>query len=198
MSYNLGHHPGAVWRKTDLQIHTPRDPNWTGEAPVDDAGRKAWADAFVVECLKRGLGAIAITDHHDVVMASYVQDAINRSDQANGRLWLLPGMEVTCNDSVQCLVLFDQGTPTETVERLFGGHLLKAKKGDPAQPHAPQANICGKDIDEFLGSVHEDSEFAGIVIVLPHASKGGHKDTVTGLQTKIKHKILILNNLTPI
>lgn len=182
MEHKKGRHPGAVWRKTDLQIHTPRDPNWSGSpslpggAAEAEAARDKWADTFVAECLKRGLGAIAITDHHDVVMYDYVRRAIDRSHAAKTSLWLFPGMEVTCDDSVQCLILFDQNTDQAILERLFGGHLLKIMRPDAQLECAPQAALCGKNIAEFLGSLYEDVAFKGVSIVLPHASKGGHKD----------------------
>ena len=48
MSYPVGFHPGAVWRKTDLQVHTPRDAQWNGDSfdsnsEVGREGRLAWA-----------------------------------------------------------------------------------------------------------------------------------------------------------
>lgn len=181
MSFSKGRHPGAVWRKTDLQVHTPRDAGWSGSpslaggTPDLETARESWADQFVVECLKRHLGAIAITDHHDIVSYPYVQRAIERNAEAKDKLWLFPGMEVTCEDSVQCLVLFDSATPPDTLRRLFG-MMPRVQEPDVNSATAPQANVCGKDIREFLGSAYEDLAFRGKSIVLPHASKGGHKD----------------------
>ena len=34
---------GAHWRRCDLQVHTPRDRNWTGKASVTDEERLAYA-----------------------------------------------------------------------------------------------------------------------------------------------------------
>ena len=181
MNFLKGHHPGAEWRKTDLQVHSPRDPGWQGPGPITgtnqelEKARDDWADQFVSECLRRGLGAIGITDHHDIVMYQYVERAIARSPEAKDRLWLFPGMEVTCDDSVQCLILFDQGTPSDVLRRLFG-IMPKIHEPSPEDAHAPQAQPCGKDIKDFLGAIFEDASFKGRCIVLPHASKGGHKD----------------------
>ena len=73
----------ASWRKCDFQLHTPRDPNWQGERPVGlndktaagsaskdqvDSERRAWAKEFVDICIKKHLRAIAVTDHHEMVM----------------------------------------------------------------------------------------------------------------------------------
>ncbi|PBB29609.1 TrlF family AAA-like ATPase [Mesorhizobium sp. WSM3882] len=181
MKHAKGHHPGAVWRKTDFQIHTPRDPGWTGGGGLPggseekELAREAWADEFVAACLKRDIGAIAITDHHDIVMYPYVARAIERSPAAKSRLWLLPGMEVTCNDSVQCLILFDQDTPTGVIDRLFG-MMPKVPAPDPLAARAPQASLCGKDIEDLLGAIFQDEMLKGRNIALPHASRGGHKD----------------------
>ncbi len=181
MSYTKGRHPGAVWRKTDFQIHTPRDAGWTGGPSLPggseecEKAREVWADEFVAECLKRGIGAIGITDHHDIVMYPYVARAIERSSEAKAALWLFPGMEVTCNDSVQCLILFDQGMPPEEIARLFG-KMPHIAVPDPKAPQAPQTQLCGRDVKELIGDVFEDKILRGRHIALPHASQGGHKD----------------------
>lgn len=180
MTAEKGRHPGAVWRKTDFQIHTPRDAGWSGSPSLPggteefESAREKWADGFVQECLKRGLGAIAITDHHDLVMYPYVQRAIERNPEVKAKLWLFPGMEVTCDDSVQCLTLFDSATPPDVVQRLFG-KMPKVPAPDANAKTAPQSNICGKEIRDFLGLMYEDTSFRGRNIVLPHGRQGGHK-----------------------
>lgn len=181
MPYIKGRHPGATWRKTDFQIHTPRDAGWVGSRKLpggsekNEAARDAWADEFVKECLARGIEAIAITDHHDIVMYPYVMRAIERLSAQAKSLWLFPGMEVTCNDSVQCLVLFDQGTEPSVMSRLFG-KMPHIDDPDPDADHAPQAELCGRDVKEFIGELYADTVLRGKHLALPHASNGGHKD----------------------
>jgi len=181
LDFTKGRHPGAVWRNTDLQVHTTRDAGWSGSVSLAggsqelETARENWADDFVAECLKRGIGAVGITDHHDIVMYPYIQRAIERSADAQAKLWLFPGMEITCEDSVQCLMLFDQGTSAETLRRLFG-IMPKVAEPDANAAKAPQTIVCGKDIKEFLEATYDDATFRGKSIVLPHASKGGHKD----------------------
>src|SRR5688572_12408401 len=97
-----GHHPGATWRKADLQCHTARDHSWRGttqlpgKTPDDEAAREAWADEFIAACVHKGLKVVAITDHHDVCMATYVQNAAARD---GNRVLVYPGVEVTCSDN---------------------------------------------------------------------------------------------------
>ena len=116
----------AFWRKCDFQVHTPRDPNWRGPRPValretgkqlgvavaaDDveAGRAQWASDFVDQCTKRGLQAVALTDHHEMIMVPYVQRELKERRKADPGfdLWLFPGMELTASGGKQCLIIFD-------------------------------------------------------------------------------------------
>ncbi|HEY8006878.1 MAG TPA: hypothetical protein VIE66_08825 [Methylocella sp.] len=102
----------AYWRKCDFQVHTPRDPNWTGARPIGqgeeiartstkataqdvDAARAVWAKNFVDQCVVKGLEAVALTDHH-VIMVPYVQQEIATRKHADldFDLWLFPGMEL--------------------------------------------------------------------------------------------------------
>ena len=115
----------ASWRKCDFQIHTPRDPMWKGDRPpgigevskgISNATksdvsqrRLEWADKFLDACVEKKLRAVAITDHHEMVMIPYVRKAISakQKDDPDFDLWLFPGMEITCQEGVQCLILFD-------------------------------------------------------------------------------------------
>ena len=180
MVYAKGRHPGAIWRKTDFQIHTPRDAQWNGPhypgggSQLEQA-REKWADEFVAACLRFGLGAISITDHHDFCFVPYVQRAIARA-KAEGSLWLYPGAEVTCNDSVQCLILFDVGTDASMWNRLFGGHLPSIPQTPCDSEALPQTILCGKDVAEFVAGISDDVVLVNQAIVLPHASdEGAHK-----------------------
>ena len=103
----------AYWRKCDFQVHTPRDRNWSGVRPVGirdtmttgveatendvEVARADWAKTFVDQCFNKGLGAVALTDHHEMVMVPYVKKAIEDRNEIDPEfdLWLFPGMELT-------------------------------------------------------------------------------------------------------
>lgn len=180
MTYPKGMHPGAIWKRADFQIHTPRDPQWAGSPHLPggpqeaEAARHAWADDFVQQALQRGLSTVALTDHHDLCFVEYVRAAIERAGVVD-RLWLFPGMEVTCQDSTQCLILFDRDSPLETPKRLFGGHLQNID--EPAREAAinPQAIDCGRNLHDFVTSVAADRTVGPASIILPNATEGGHK-----------------------
>ena len=80
---------GATFRKCDFQIHTLRDANWSGPFhPID--GRYSFADALVADCRRKGITAVAITDHHDLciwrtVCNAALNETSRRADSAGGR-----------------------------------------------------------------------------------------------------------------
>jgi chromosome segregation protein len=190
--HKKGSHPGAIWKKADFQIHSPRDINWSGSkfpggTQPQEQAREEWADSFVDECVKRGLSAIAITDHHDFVFAPYVKRAIARKKQGD-TMWFFPGVEVTCDDAVQCLVLFDADTQEDKWHRLFGGHLQSVSLPDQHSDSTAQTLPCGKEVQEFIEHLASDAVLSECSIVLPHASnEGAHKSMMrTGFHTRFK------------
>lgn len=66
---------GAHFRRSDFQVHTPRDNQWKGTSPEDDVGRHAYAESFVAKCRELSLGAVAITDHHDFAFFPFIKAA---------------------------------------------------------------------------------------------------------------------------
>lgn len=177
-----GLHPGAVWRRVDFQVHTPRDHGWIGGpalpggTPEAEARRTEWAREFVVACRDRGLGGVAITDHHDMCMVPYIQRAV-RDTSLDGDLWVFPGMEVTCDDACQALLLFDSDTEANRWSRVYGD-LPKVNEPNSAEAKAPQAEQCGKSLEDFLSSIAADSVLEPICIVLPHAGDEGSYKSV--------------------
>ena len=182
MSYAKGKHPGAQWRKCDFQIHTPRDEQWSGARSASntqdvEVARKEWAEEFVQECVKRSLGAVAITDHHDTVFIPIIQEAIQRLGLSSA-LWFFPGIEVTCNDASQCLLLFDPNTDRPTLQRLFGGHINNIQEPADHLVKAGMVSPCGKNIVEFIDGIYEDSVLRAKSVPLPHGGNNSDHRSV--------------------
>jgi len=111
---------GAHFFRCDLQVHTPRDINWTGSACVSDEERFAYAAKLVQACRERGLQGIAITDHHDMAFVEYVRRAAADETDPEGkplpreqRLTVFPGMELTLGVPCQALLIFDAALPSD-------------------------------------------------------------------------------------
>lgn len=180
----------ASWRKCDFQVHTPRDPNWRGPRPIGvgddldgelatvgdvDLARASWAKSFIDHCVRRGLEAIAITDHHEMTMLPYVQAEIaeRRERDPVFDLWLFPGMELTCHGGVQCLIIFDADLSESWLKEVqsqlgivvasFDEKAAKAAAITQLECHYP-------DVGPKLDKV---PELKGRYIVLPNVSEGG-------------------------
>ena len=186
----------ASWRKCDFQLHTPRDPNWNGKRPVGlgdetdngpatqadvDAARLAWANDFIDICLKRDIRAVAITDHHEMVMIPYVQSAISQRlfEDATFDLWLFPGMELTCRNGVQCLILFDADLSQDwriEAQSKLGIAIPSLNVNGKQGPKVTQLNFPYPEISKRLDVV---PELQGRFIVLPNVSQGGQHTVLT-------------------
>ena len=186
----------ACWRKCDFQIHTPRDPNWAGPRPVGigdslsetgasasvedvELARAKWARAFVDQCVERALTAVAITDHHEMVMVPYVENEIEQRRRTDPEfdLWLFPGMELTARGGKQCLILFDADLSEswrEQAQGKLGIATASLDKLSAAGPKVTQLTCAYPDISKQL---EEFGELRGRYILLPNVSKG-NKHTV--------------------
>lgn len=186
----------AYWRKCDFQIHTPRDPNWAGPRPLglgEDlngapateadvaASRKVWAEGFVEACVLRGLEVIAITDHHEMVMVPFVQQAIadRREIDPDFDLWLFPGMELTARNGVQCLVLFDAGLPEEWRREALAKLGIVLAKLDPNAAQARRVIQLDMAYPEIGTELDKVDGLKGRFIVLPNVSNGGRYTALT-------------------
>jgi predicted metal-dependent phosphoesterase TrpH/ABC-type lipoprotein export system ATPase subunit len=171
-------HPGATWRCVDLQCHTPRDIRWSGSPPLpggtpeSELARQAWANDFVAAALGKGLTVVAITDHHDTAFLPYVMQAA--ADDGD-RLVVLPGMEVTCSDGVQCLVIFERDTTEEDWRRLLTKFPAIVPHGKD-EPRTAPTTECGRTIAELFNDISADTVLESRVLLLPHfGNPGAHK-----------------------
>lgn len=187
----------AYWRKCDFQVHTPRDPNWTGARPLGlnedfngspataddvDTAREAWADDFLEQCVQRGLEAIAITDHHEMIMLPYVRQAIAKRKAADPKFsfWLFPGMELTAYGGVQSLLIFDAEISDDWLRQAQGklGIVYADLEEKSAQsPKVTQLACHYPDISAELESL--GAGLVGKFIVLPNVSQGNQHTVLT-------------------
>jgi len=166
---------GAEFRKTDLQIHSPRDQNWEGVRP-EGATREEYCRLFIEKCVSEGLNAIAITDHHEGVYAYKIIETLEKL-QAESKpidLWVFPGMELTCRDSCQALIIFDASLPSVLFDKARAKLNLPADVR-PDEVQGIQVELMDHNIEELQALLEEDTELRGRFIILPHVKPNGHK-----------------------
>lgn len=105
---------GAHFYRSDFQVHSPRDRQWTGANCVTDDERNEYAEKLIAACREKGLDAIAITDHHDMTFVRYVRRAAAQETDQDGnplpereRIVVFPGIELTLAVPCQAILLLD-------------------------------------------------------------------------------------------
>jgi chromosome segregation protein len=178
MPYPKGQHPGTTWHKSDFQCHTPRDRGWIGPTtlpgatPADEAARDAWAARLIAECVARGISAIAITDHHDIVLAPYLQRAGAASSPP---VVVYPGIEITCSDDAQCIAVFGPSADTALLQKLLN-MLPGVMAADAAEAKACVIQPMKWTVAELFDGARGEPHLRDTCIIFPHFSDGNaHK-----------------------
>lgn len=175
---------GAHFYKCDFQVHTPRDARWAGGEAVKDNDRKAYAEELILACRQKGLGAIAITDHHDLAFFSYIKKAAQDELDDNGKLVsekgrvvVFPGIELTLTaPACQVLLLLDADFPDNLLPSVLTALSISPAPSTDAK-HAtiqrvPQ-NVVS-DLSNLYDKLSSHDHIKGRFIVLPNVSETGH------------------------
>ena len=95
--------------KTDLQIHSPRDPQYCMWDWGTDGDLQSWSDLLIDACLANNVRLVSVTDHHDLTASrTLLQRVADRGLES--QLWVLPGMELTCSHGLQLMLYFNPGS----------------------------------------------------------------------------------------
>lgn len=175
---------GAHFYKCDFQVHTPRDPRWMGAEATSDADRKAYAEELILACREKGLGAIAITDHHDFAFFPYVkkaaQDELDDHGQpvtADKKVIVFPGMELTLTaPNCQALLILDADFPENLLPSVLIA--LSIAQAPPTDTKNLQVTRIPQNVVSDLADLYEKlnchAHIRGRFIVFPNVSEGGN------------------------
>jgi chromosome segregation protein len=176
---------GAHFYRTDFQVHTPRDINWIGAPATSTDERKEYAELLVVACRKKGINAIAITDHHDFVFFPYIKQAALSELNDDGKVYptreqliVFPGLELTlASPPCQALLILDSSFP----ENLLSGVLsaLGITPNDEAMTHTCSTvaipHTVSNNFIELYKLLNNLGYVKGRFTIFPHIGDGGHK-----------------------
>ncbi|MFC4701358.1 TrlF family AAA-like ATPase [Glaciecola siphonariae] len=176
---------GNHFKKCDLQVHTPRDRNWSQTNCITEYERETYAKAFVKECRIAGLDAVAITDHHDLVFFEYIKVAAKTELDDNGelvsidnQLIVFPGLELTLHQPpIQGLLILDANFPEQLFPTVLGalGIAQAPKKDSKTAPTTPISNDTISGIEQLYKKLDGTDGLKGRYIFLPHVKDSGHK-----------------------
>ena len=171
---------GAHYYRCDLQVHTPRDTNWIGQERATDHDRRAYAAELVQACRDRGLQAIAVTDHHDMLFARYVRAAAAEETDHEGnellqeqRLVVFPGMELTLGVPCQALVIFDADLPDDMFSLAMTALAITPSSEDEARVAPVHRLNMIQSLKQLQQKLDEHSYLRNRYIVFPNVGKNG-------------------------
>ncbi|MCK4437370.1 AAA family ATPase [bacterium] len=170
---------GAHSYKCDFQVHTPRDINWHGQGATTDAERRTYADEFIAACREKGLNAVAITDHHDLVFFKYVKEAAdNEVGEDNNpippekRIIVFPGMELTlARPPCQAILILDSDFPVNLLPTLH--HNLAITQTDSTEDkQAPVERLERiQSFEQLYELLNQHDYLKDRFVVLPNVSE---------------------------
>lgn len=181
---------GAHFRRCDFQVHTPRDAQWKGRRPTV-AERPAYAARFVGACRRRGLDAVAITDHHDLVMAPLIRQAAKEEVDADGNLLppemqlvVFPGVELTLGQpTFQALLLLDADLPDDRLPLVLEALAVTQCPADELKLPSVTSVDHIKGLQQLYDTLNQRDWLRGRFIVFPNVTDSGHKTLMrTGMQ----------------
>ncbi len=171
---------GAHFYRCDLQVHSPRDTNWTGRERVTEPDRYAYATNLVHACRERGLQAIAITDHHDMLFLRFVRSAAAEEKDQEGnellpekRLVVFPGMELTLGVPCQALVIFDAKFPDDLFSLAMNALAITPSAENDAKIADVQRLNGIQSLGDLKQKLDEHDFIRGRYIVFPNVGKDG-------------------------
>ena len=176
---------GAHFYKCDFQVHTPRDANWDGAEAATEQERKAYAGELIAACRSKGLGAIAITDHHDFAFFPYVKAAALAEVDATGnpipdeeRIVVFPGLELTLSSPpCQALLIldadFDEAKLGDILTALTIDATPDAKSKLASVDSVSPTSVTG--LNDLEDRLNQHKWLKGKFIILPNVTDGGYK-----------------------
>ena len=175
---------GAHFFRTDLQIHSPRDHQWSGTRPVSPDERMEFARAFTLACRKKGIQAVGITDHHDMCLVKFFQRAAQEGRTAETRPLparqdpiIFPGVELLIDVPCQVIVLLDADADVSLQGILLHSLGITPWPDDQGEGPTPKA-LPFKTLRELDRRLDERQELRGRYIILPHVGSSGHKTLI--------------------
>lgn len=175
---------GAHFYKCDFQVHTPRDANWHGDEATTTEERKAYAEELILACRQKGLGAIAITDHHDFAFFPYVKKAAQDELDGSGKsvpddkkIVVFPGIELTLTaPNCQAILILDAIFPENLLQSVLTV-LAITPAPSSASKHAVVQRVPQNvvhDLTDLYAKLNSHEYLKGRFIVFPNVSETGH------------------------
>lgn len=155
-------------------------------------GRKEWAAALVRAARRKGLHALAISDHHDfanfpLVKAAAAAEALDDGEPVpeRERLVVFPALELTLEVPCQAILILDANFSEDRLRDVLT--VLQIERVGDTKAKLPQAQVIPgtADINALHDVLDKHTFLKGHYILLPHVTPDGHKTLLkNGFHTK--------------
>ncbi len=169
---------GAHYYCCDFQVHSPRDLRWVGKPAITLEERKLYASSLIASCREKKLGAIAVTDHHDLLFAKFIRAAAQEELDENGdsipesdKIIIFPGMELTLSEPCQALLLFDANLPDDMFSLI--GNALALNTSSDSSSRTSQVERLDLSLNQIKEALDRHDYLKGRFILFPNVSETG-------------------------
>jgi chromosome segregation protein len=192
---------GAKYFKCDFQVHTPRDENFAGSEYISEEARKDYSEKFIKNCREKKLGAVAITDHHDMWFFNYIKAAsLNENDEfgipidEEDRIIVFPGMELTLEVPCQSLLIFDSDLEMsdELIIKIYTALEITGHSPKSDSKTGPTNQLPFKSNNKIYEALDKIPGLKGRYIIFPNVKDNGSNTIFrTGLYNEYAKGIFV-------
>ena len=187
---------GARFYRCDFQVHSPRDWAWKGTHYTEPEDRKTYAEKFIADCRKKGLDAVAITDHHDLCFFKYFRDAAASEKKEDGsdvptedKIVVFPGLELTLNIPCQAIVILDSDFPDTSFDQVLTALAIAPSHYTEEKTAEVQTLYSITTFEQLKQKLDEYNFLKDRYIILPNVTSGG-SDTLLRKGVANKYKTM--------
>lgn len=173
---------GARYFKSDFQVHTPRDLQFTGRAYITDDERAEYSKRFIDNCRLKKIDAVAITDHHDFSFFKHIvkaavdeKDSFGNEVSIENRIVVFPGLELTLDLPCQALLIFDAtlDLTEELIIKIYTALHIQEQAPDEESKSVQHSRLPIKSINEVYEKLNAITSLQNRFTVFPNVKENG-------------------------
>lgn len=171
---------GAHFHRCDFQVHSPRDRQWKPpkNKPVSEKERTEYARSLIKACRNRGVNAIAVTDHHDMIFIPYIKKAaksefetLEKNISTPEHIVVFPGIELTLVGSYQAIILFEPDFDESKFNSVLD--ILNVKPSPSSAGSTANIDILKYELLDLERRLEEKEWLKNKYIIFPNVTKRG-------------------------
>ncbi|ATJ83386.1 TrlF family AAA-like ATPase [Halomonas beimenensis] len=161
--------PGSRWWKFDFHTHTPASKDTRAWQQAKGTENEVTPEKWLLRFMAAEIDCVAVTDHNTGAWIDQLKSAyasMEMQDELIGsagfrKLTIFPGVEISANNGVHVLAIFNPEATTSDIDTLLGSVGYQGTKGD-------SDGVTSKGIEEVIQTILD----AGAIPIPAHADQG--------------------------